>query len=146
MRKGKLDRHTLNMLSFWQARRHGGLSGPCPPSKSLFAPPKRELCLFKRGLCPKESNRLDGNWSAVRGLRPPKYITPEFVSKNCFFADFTTKAFLFSGHHPTIFMEFFCLVFTLEYERKKQSCPPPLVTLFWRRACISVDRYSKVLL
>ena len=83
-----------------------GNSGAVPP-KSLLVPPKRELCPPSEDCAPKkvtDSVPLKGS------LRPetPKIliITPELVSKNCFFADFAIKtcsAFVFFfGLHPRI--------------------------------------------
>ena len=100
-------------------------------------------------------------------------ITPEFVSKNCFFADFAIKT-LFLWFHPRIreisrifrtkifflvftpeFVEFrkdLCfLVHSLEFEVLKFLCilPQiglcPLVTLSWRWACVMLARYCKFL-
>ena len=46
----------------------GGMSGPCPPQTRNAPPPKR-------GLFPKESNRL-GATGAQFGAGAPKYIVP----------------------------------------------------------------------
>ena len=61
-----MEREVKSSKNLWpvksdtvQARRHGGggIPEPCAP-KWLLVTPKRKLCPFKRGLCPKEINRL----------------------------------------------------------------------------------------
>ena len=115
-----------------------GNSGAVPP-KSLLVPPKRELCPPSEDCAPKkvtDSVPLKGS------LRPetPKMliITPELVSKNCFFADFAIKTcsafvFFFWSSPPNSIVEFHAkfatrtlcfLVYSLEFEEIKFLSPP----------------------
>ena len=142
-----------------QAQSHGGPSRAVPP-KSLLVLPKQELYPPKLGLCPKESNRLGATDCSSRPESPKiLVITTEFVSKNCFFADFLcgytpefvkirayieikTILLVFTPDFAEFRDENFCfLVHTLGFEVLKFLCPQnlftppsPPVTLSWRRA------------
>ena len=55
----------------------GGHTGAVPPQLTACAPPKRKLCLPKRGLCPEEINRLGASGAQIEvqisvfcGLKP----------------------------------------------------------------------------
>ena len=125
-----------------------------PPEITACAP-KRELCPLKRGLCPKKETCLVPLECSSRSETPKiLIITPKFVKKKRYFADFAVKTFF--GLHPRIrvqepFFRRFCgkylcfLVFTLEIEGTKFLCPPknclcpPPVTLLWCRACVAEE-------
>ena len=83
----------------------GGILRPCPPNHCL-CPFKRELYPTKGDCAPK---KLAGSVILECSLRSetPKIlvITPELVSKNCFFVDFTIKTVCFCGFIPE-FMNF----------------------------------------
>ena len=84
-----------------QARRHGGAYRGRAPQITACAP-KKELCLPNGDCAPKKV----AGWVPLKcSSRPetPKMlvITPEFVNKNCFFADFVIKT-LFLWFHPGI--------------------------------------------
>ena len=70
----------------------GDIPGRAPPPKSLLVPPKRELCPPSKDCAPK---KVTGSVPLECSLSPetPKLpvITPEFVSKNCFFRRFCDK-------------------------------------------------------
>ena len=94
------------------------------PSNHCLCPPKQELCLPSGDCAPK---KVTGSALQECSSRPetPKIlvITPEFMSKNCFFADFMIKTlFFFFGLYPRInensgnaWNEDVFLVYTLEF-------------------------------
>ena len=128
-----------------QAWRHGGgILGPCPP--------KRELCSPSEDCAPKKVTgsvplKCSSRCETLKILAS----TPDFVSKNCFFADFEIKTLFLRGSTPKIvkiraFFEmknFFggdvfipefveireeslcCLVHTLKFGALSCLCPHP---------------------
>ena len=109
-----------------QARCHGGILGPCPPTRNVSP---------KRGLCPKKVTGFVP-LECSSGSETPKIliINPVFVGKNRCFADFAMKTFFFFALHPRIRrimwyayfakMTFFFLVFTFEFEGSIFLFPP----------------------
>ena len=75
----------------------GGIPGPCPPQTRIVPLPKRGLCPSPSEDC--ASKKLTGLVLLECNSRPetPKIlvITPELVSKNCFFVDFAVKTVCF---------------------------------------------------
>ena len=146
----------------------GCIPGPCS-LKSLLVLPQMRNVPPKRGLCPKESNRLVSLENSSRGETPKiLVINPEFVSKNQFFTASAVKTFFFFGLHPRNreqkpIIRRFCsedLFFgsLLSNSGKQSFCvpqklfmppPPPPVTLLWRRAWVggcAVEFFSRLIL
>ena len=115
-----------------------GATGDNPravPPKSLLVPPQTRIVPQIEDYA---LNKVTGSMppECSSRLETPKLlvITPEFMSKNCFFAYFavTTFFFLFFGLHPRIGgislmirNEHLCfLVFTLEFEVTNFLFPP----------------------
>ena len=88
-------------LYLWrnQARRHAGHSGAVPPKITAYAPQTR-IAPPKRGLRPKEINRLGA--TGVQFEAKISVITLEFVSKNWFFVDFAISTVCFCGFTPGV--------------------------------------------
>ena len=90
--------HSISCLS--QARRHGGHFGAVP-CKSLLVPPQTKIVPPSEVCAPK---KVTGSVPLKCSSRPetPKIlgITPKFVSKNCFFADFAIKILMFCSFTP----------------------------------------------
>ena len=101
-----------------QCHERGGIPWHC------LCPPKRELCPPSEDCAPK---KLTG-WVLLENNSMPEtpkilVISPEFVSKNCFFVEFAIKTVCFCGFTPE-FMKicvcrgiktFFFLVFTSDF-------------------------------
>ena len=84
----------------FQARHHGeAFQGRAPSQITAYAPQTKIVLPPKQGLCPEEINRLVWYWSAIWGLRLPKYwmLPQNSWARTVFSVDFAINTVCFGG-------------------------------------------------